>query len=571
MSEKQEVKRAFYDFAVSPYSFDFAQFLIAARAKGCTETVIVPGKRMVADGNGGVVEFQKCTEAQQEYRLNNLLLGLCPDAIVCQSRDEALSLWHEDCFPDGYTLEKPVQAHTLGAVMSAGKIHPFMPTKEMTAEVEKDGWKREKLAVITIRESGIKSRRNSNISEWIGAANWLAKRGWTPVFVPDTDNPDRVFGAHLSCKRAALDVQYRIALYDAAALNLGVNNGPMALNLYSRRPMLYFRPITLDYPESTIEFWRKSGIPYQSQPPWFSGNQRIIWEGTDDFATITDAVQRWERFMGGDKGAWPLSVAPIFPVKGASSDKTRGDQMKAALEAGKKYGWKQMVRKPHGEQVLSIACYGPSLADTWQDLKHPIMSVSGAHDFLVERGVIPDFHVDCDPRDHKAALLNKPQKETLYCMATCVHQSMWERLAEHKVELWHLHNGPTTDDWLSANDPGANRLGGGTTAGARAMEVGSMLGFKRFQIHGMDCSFRGDMRHAGKHGGKPQNAVECNVNGKWFVSSPQMIEAAREIITFISNYDVEIFFHGEGLQQHMIHSFKSRFGVIEPQQERKAA
>lgn len=524
---------------------------------------------MVPDGNGGVVEFQKCTPGEQEYRLNNLILGLKPDAIVCQTRGEAKTLWHEGCFPEGYTVDTPVQSHTLGSVMKSGKIFPFTATPEKLEEVEKDGWKRENMAVITIRESRIKSGRNSNVAEWIRAADWLKEKGFNPVFVPDTDNAKAVFGSHPTCERAALDVQYRIALYDLAALNLGVNNGPMALNLYSRRPTLYFKPITQDYKESSVDYWRASGIPPQAQPPWFSGYQRIVWEGSDDFATITGACERWIRFRDGDKDAWPLSVAPVYPVRGSSSNETRHAQMGKALEAAKENGWKQMVRKPHGNGVLSVVCYGPSLMDTWRQIKRPMMTVSGAHDFLIARGVVPDYHMDCDPRDHKADLLGAPHKDVQYLMATVVHPKMWEKLKDSKVELWHLHQGEDTDKWLAANDPGANRLGGGTTAGARAMEVASMLGYKRFEIHGMDCSFRGEHRHAGKHGGKPQNAVDCNVGGRWFTSSPQMIEAAREIVMFLSNYDVEIFFHGDGLQQHMIRTFKSRFGVIEQPMNRK--
>ncbi len=519
---------------------------------------------MVPDGSGGLVEFQKCTPGEQEYRLNNLILGLCPDALVCQTRGEAKTLWHEGCFPEGYSIDTPVQSHTLAAVMKAGKIFPFTALPEKLAEAEKDGWKRENMAVITIRDSRIKPIRNSNLAEWIRAADWLKEQGFTPVFVPDTDRTEAKFGEHIVCIKAALDVQYRLALYELAALNLGVNNGPMALNLYSRRPMLYFKPITQDYKESSGEYWRLCGIPPEAQPPWFSGHQRIVWDSRDTLDVIQDAVTRWMKFKAGDKNAWPLSVAPIYPVRGSSSEVTRGEQMAAALLAAKANGWNQMVRKPHGNGAISVVCYGPSLADTWRDIKRPMITVSGAHDFMLERGVVPDYHMDCDPRVHKAALLAHPHKDVQYLMATCVHPSMWEKLKDHKVELWHLHQGDATDKWLAENDPGANRLGGGTTAGARAMEVASMLGYKRFEIHGMDCSFRGEHRHAGKHGGKVQNEIECNVGDKWFRSSPQMIEAAREIIMFLSNYDVEIFFHGEGLQQHMVKTFKSRFGVIEP-------
>lgn len=565
------MKRAFYDFAVSPYSYDFAQFLLCAKAQGAEQIVIVPGLRMVPDGNGGLVEFQKCTPGEQEYRLNNLILGLAPDAIVCQTRDEARTLWHDGCFPAGYTVDVPKHAHTLGDVMAAGKIFPFMPTPAALAEVEKSGWKRDKMAVITIRESRIKSMRNSTIPQWIKAADWLQEQGFTPVFVPDTDHPQREFGGHLSCARASHDVQFRLGLYESAVLNLGVNNGPMALNLYSRRPTLYFKPITPDYKESSGDYWRKCGLPPMSQPPWFSGAQRIIWDDRDDFPTIKDAVTRWMKFRDGVKDAWPLAVAPVYPVRGSSSHETRHDQMAKALEAGKANGWKQMVRQKHGDGTLSVVCYGPSLMDTWRNIKRPMMTVSGAHDFLIARGVVPDYHMDCDPRVHKAELLAHPHDDVQYLMATVVHPSIWEKLAGHKVQQWHLHQGDETDKWIAQHDPGANRLGGGTTAGARAMEVGSMLGFKRFEIHGMDCSYRGEHRHAGKHGGKPQGSIECNVGDRWFTSSPQMIEAAREIITFISNYDVDIFFHGDGLQQHMIRTFRSRFGVIDLQQAQEAA
>jgi len=75
----------------------------------------------------------------------------------------------------------------------------------------------------------------------------------------------------------------------------------------------------------------------------------------------------------------------------------------------------QMLKKrgKFNDKWASIVCYGPSLADTWKVIKRPIVTVSGAHDYLVDRGIVPDFHVDCDPRAHKARMLKKPQKGTI--------------------------------------------------------------------------------------------------------------------------------------------------------------
>ena len=554
-------RRAFYDFAVSPYSFDFVQFAMAARANDCTEIILVPGKRMIVQ-NGKLKEFQKCTPDEQEFRLKALILGLCPDAIVCATRNEAQDLWHEDCWPPDYSVERPVAAHTMGVILKQLKILPFMPTQEPIDAVKADGWTSDKMVVLTMRQSKIKTGRNSNIEEWIKAADWMREIGMDPVFVPDTDFPDMVFGDHKSCPKAAMDVQYRLALYEAAYLNAGVNNGPMALCVFSRRPVLYFRPVTHGYYETSEAHWRANGIPVRSQFPWFSILQRIIWEGTDDFENIKAQTARWitARETGVDE--WPLAVAPTYPIRGVVEKAGRGKQMMSAKVAAAEHGWKQMVRKSHGDVVMSIVCYGPSLKKTWQNIKRPIMTVSGAHDFLISRGIVPDFHTDCDPRSHKAAMLH-PSHQVKYRMATCCHESFWDKLSKHDVELWHLHNDAHTEEWVRENDPGANMLGGGSTAGMRALEVASMLGYRKFEIHGMDSSYESaEVRHAGPHLGKTQNVVEVKVDEEWFKSSPQMVECAKEIITFIQNFDTEISFHGYGLTQAMVQHFVRRFRIV---------
>src|SRR5690349_3972083 len=72
-----------------------------------------------------------------------------------------------------------------------------------------------------------------------------------------------------------------------------------------------------------------------------------------------------------------------------------------------------------------IACvgFGPSLNDTWGHLSHfkYIMSCSGAHKFLVEKGIEPDWHVEVDPREHKVGLIGQPCKKTTYLIASACH------------------------------------------------------------------------------------------------------------------------------------------------------
>ncbi|HET9888484.1 MAG TPA: 6-hydroxymethylpterin diphosphokinase MptE-like protein, partial [bacterium] len=235
----------------------------------------------------------------------------------------------------------------------------------------------------------------------------------------------------------------------------------------------------------------------------------------------------------------------------------------AAMVEAKKHGWPVMRRVPSHKDFISVVCYGPSLKDTWRYIPRPIMTVSGAHDYLLERGVVPDFHLDCDPREHKARMLKKAHPEVHYLMASVCNPLFWEKLAGHKVSLWHLHNGPETDVWLKENDPKTPPVGGGTTAGSRALQVANLMGYERFHIFGMDCSFSSEtQRHAGEHLGKTQKAIQVICGDRAFISSPQMVESARETLLMIQNYEIWMYFHGDGLQQEMIRNYQTRFGVV---------
>src|SRR6266853_2973862 len=69
---------------------------------------------------------------------------------------------------------------------------------------------------------------------------------------------------------------------------------------------------------------------------------------------------------------------------------------------------------PHYEkhdEPIALVNFGPSLNDTWEQIKNfkYIMTCSGAHKFLVERGIIPTHHIDVDPRPHKVQLIGTPQ------------------------------------------------------------------------------------------------------------------------------------------------------------------
>jgi hypothetical protein len=530
------MKSAFYDFQVSPFSYDFVPFLIGARSHGCKQVVFVPGDR----------HYQKCTPEQQIQRMENILKPLAKKYIVCTSREQAKAFWTEDCYPFKYTVEKPLAGHMHGYVNYNTKmLFPLYPDAESAKRVgERVGSRRP--VVITVRESPIKPGRNSNLPEWLKVASWLKENGYWPVFVPDTDNIHD-FGEFDYFSGAATNVQERIALYDQALVNLTINNGPAELLFWSQRPCLIFKYHNEQFLETSSKWHEKNLLPVGSQPSWFTDRQRIVWQD-DKAETIIERFQKWVEV--GNGGKWEPHLVPPLPIRSAMPDKERNDHMEVAL----KQGYERLEQAPSGSGEMTIVCYGPSLGDEIENIRkapRPLITVSGAHDFLINRGIVPDFHMDSDPRPHKAMFTEFPHEDVTYVMASCCHPKVWENLKGQKVLLWHLDNGEETMKWLEENDPLSFCIGGGSTAGLRAIEIGLVMGKGKFHIFGMDCSFKGK-QWAGKHSGQAHPVMRIKCAGKDFETSGLMIQAARELIEMKEKRNLDVKIYGDGLLPSML-------------------
>ena len=243
---------------------------------------------------------------------------------------------------------------------------------------------------------------------------------------------------------------------------------------------------------------------------------------------------------------------------GVVSSEVRWEQTKAAIA---RYKGRAPVAPPHGRLAV-LACYGPSLGDTIEDLRSEalapdadVISVSGAHDFLLEHGVAPDFHVECDPRAHKADNIDKHHEGTRYLLASCVHPVLFDKLGpDADIALWHTaaakHSGQLIDG-LGEN-PG-NVITGGGSVGLRSISLLYAMGYRRFSIHGMDCSFTGNQQHAGKHAGEKQGVIQYLYGGRVFVTSYILQSYATDFIEMIQRVnDLDVQLHGDGLLQAMV-------------------
>lgn len=196
-------------------------------------------------------------------------------------------------------------------------------------------------------------------------------------------------------------------------------------------------------------------------------------------------------------------------------------------------------KQPRHDGRVCIVAYGPSLKDTWHTLRMErrafgakIVSVSGAHDFLIERGIVPDYHIEVDPREHKAHFTRNPHPEVTYLIASCCHPVLIDNLVERgsKLALWHVYN--SEDDFNLVNetgpDPGGWLICGGGSVGCRAVNVMYTQGYRTFSMYGMDCSFDASgEQHAGEHSGKKQHEWNVQIGNRWFRTSATLVYTAR--------------------------------------------
>lgn len=219
------------------------------------------------------------------------------------------------------------------------------------------------------------------------------------------------------------------------------------------------------------------------------------------------------------------SLPTKFPTRSAVKLDKELEHIRIAVAQG----YPSIQLEPLKDGWIDIVGYGPSLKRTWDQVRNPCITVSGAHDFLIERGVVPTYHAECDGRSHKPKHLSKPHKGVTYLMATVCHPDTWLLLDGFNVVTWHNANGMHVVEWIGENDPDKILVAGGSVVGLSAIHLAGILGFRKFRLFGMDCNFEGDDRHAGPHYGPPQRIVERRVGERVFKTTPQMCNSSDEL------------------------------------------
>lgn len=227
--------------------------------------------------------------------------------------------------------------------------------------------------------------------------------------------------------------------------------------------------------------------------------------------------------------------------------------------------------QPHPERTDSVAVvgFGPSLQDTWELIREfkYVISCSGSHKFLIERGIVPNWHVEVDPRDHKIGLLGEPHPDVIYLPSSTSHPKYLEHLEkglgdkfDTNVLLWHVFD--NSEDGIRVLPRGEWQVTGGCDVGLRSIGIAAFLGFRDLHVFGLDGCAR-ETRHAGPHPNTPKKYDICPYDGVEYKTTAGMLEAARQVWHELDQMPaVKVKFYGDGLIQHMARNYKPNHSKV---------
>lgn len=255
----------------------------------------------------------------------------------------------------------------------------------------------------------------------------------------------------------------------------------------------------------------------------------------------------------------------MIPITGfASGLNTPTETMMLQAEQNLRRGLPLFVeQKPnHGEAL--IVGGGPSLDETLPALRRHrdrggiVFALNGAHDWLIERGIVPDFHVMLDARAENADFVRKPHSRCTYLIAAQCNPAVFDALLEQNVITWcSCLETPEQEQALAAkfsNLP-MMMIGGGATVGLKTMNLAYLWGFRRMRFFGFDSSYRCEANHAYA---QPLNDGESRMTihaaGRDFICAPWMAKQATEFqsqFKQLTAMGCKVKVHGDGLIPHI--------------------
>ena len=300
----------FYDFQVSPSSFDFFTFLYSAEVCRIRRNLkyiyisLIHGPNNKFRGEG-----LRSAEVNEMFFHNVIVpgLSLLPSiSAFCWMPRTDLNIKNiqkENLFPRGYDLKIPTAeylAHELVAAKIRGDRAGFFTApnyaKKLAGEFINKKIGNLPFVTITAREI---TRFDKNGTRSLGKEHWrkilkeIRKNGVIPIMIRDTKNAFEppFFDDVIEVNLASVHLPFRLALYELALLNFIKASGPAMLLLSSQSESLHF--MEMDNESQVVsENWFNNhfGMVAGDQFPMMTTTTEFVW-GSEDIKLILDRIK----------------------------------------------------------------------------------------------------------------------------------------------------------------------------------------------------------------------------------------------------------------------------------------
>jgi len=243
-SKKTKTLLAIYDLYSYAPTFNVYEFLTGAKifadSVRATNIDLLILKRNLTE----LCVWQPQSKSQYDHRINDILVGATPmfpidNTNLCKrdASTEKLISEYENVFPPQYKVEiNPskkdneryyLQPYLRDIFASQGFV-PSIRIPVAAHDLVKKIKKKDNLVTITIRNANHLQTKNSNIEEWAKVGAFYKKNGFKVIIINDIENINEFENFDVFSVAAVSNQTYRAAIYDAAVLNMGVNNGSIA-------------------------------------------------------------------------------------------------------------------------------------------------------------------------------------------------------------------------------------------------------------------------------------------------------------------------------------------------------
>lgn len=235
-------------------------------------------------------------------------------------------------------------------------------------------------------------------------------------------------------------------------------------------------------------------------------------------------------------------------IKGVNN--TTEEVVNGNLDATFLRGYKPLLPVLEDRGPVSIVGAGPSLSWTYKDLIGDVLACNSAHDFLIGKGIIPEYTMIWDSHPIMGGVIDKPHKDVKYLIASRCHQSVFEKFKDFDVSVWHALGAEEVEKYLVKYQRNEPMIAGGSAAVTRGMFVAATMGyFKEQHLFGVDSCYAEGASHVAGTISK-NDEMKIRVCGKWFSVAPWMALQAGDfkvIAPIMQSKGARIVVHGTGL------------------------